>query len=228
MRWVVAVVVAWSTSAAADPAEENLLPLVKSTIAVSSTVANAKILPKHLVDGDLTTAWNSRTGDLAGASIKIRMPYAGFYVDAIAMTAGFTKGDLFEQNGSGVMTAELGIVDGTRLRGAKLTRTWSTDIPRAVETNAVPGLTPVLATHHELYRVMPTGRPHVQCVRTRRRCADARPERALRYEAAQREDEWGNPWSGTATTSTIARACESARPPQELREQVHAGRRQPA
>ena len=54
------------------PAVE-LLHLAGAKVAVSSTVANAKLPPTALVDGDLKTAWNSRTGDLRGAWIAIRV-----------------------------------------------------------------------------------------------------------------------------------------------------------
>jgi hypothetical protein len=74
---------------------------VDSTVAVSSTVANARIVPEHLVDGDPATAWNSRTGDLVGAWIAIRLPPAA-HVDVIKIAAGFTqvdkKADLFTMN----------------------------------------------------------------------------------------------------------------------------------
>jgi len=86
--------------AAADPVD--LLHAVPATIAVSSTVDNAKILPAHLVDGNLETAWNSRTNDLVGAWIAVRLP-AGVKVASVKLTVGFTKqdkklGDLFVEN----------------------------------------------------------------------------------------------------------------------------------
>ncbi len=48
----------------------------------------------RLIDGDLATAWNSRTGDLVGAWIEARVP-AEATVVAIALTPGFTvvRGD---------------------------------------------------------------------------------------------------------------------------------------
>jgi len=83
------------------PAPVNLLVSGPSTIAVSSTVANAKILPQHLVDGKLDTAWNSRTGELVGSWIAVRLPAAA-KVTSIRLTAGFTRadkrGDLFTMN----------------------------------------------------------------------------------------------------------------------------------
>lgn len=89
-------------AAQADPTPVNLLTSVPTTIAVSSTVDNAKITPEHLVDGDLATAWNSRTGELAGAWIAVRVP-TDAKVTSIKLTAGFTHvdkrlGDLFTQN----------------------------------------------------------------------------------------------------------------------------------
>lgn len=58
-------------------------------VRVSSQVANPKILPNHLVDGDLSTAWNSATGDLVGAWIEIT-PLPGTEVHELRMTPGFT------------------------------------------------------------------------------------------------------------------------------------------
>jgi hypothetical protein len=83
-------------------ADVDLLRAAPSRVAVSSTVDNAKIKPEHLVDGDLGTAWNSRTNDLVGAWIAFRVP-ATATVASIKLTVGFTKvdrklGDLFTQN----------------------------------------------------------------------------------------------------------------------------------
>jgi hypothetical protein len=102
---LVLVGIVWVQVAAADPAPQgpvNLLTAVPTTVAVSSTVANRAILPHHLVDGDPTTAWNSRTGDLVGAWIAVRVP-DGAHVSAVRLTAGFTRrdprlGDLFTGN----------------------------------------------------------------------------------------------------------------------------------
>lgn len=102
----------------------NLLKSTETTVAVSSTVANAAILPEHLVDGKLSTAWNSQTGELAGAWIAVRVP-VGARVKTIKLTAGFTHkhkklGDLFtlnprikkvrvSQNGKTIVEKELDI-----------------------------------------------------------------------------------------------------------------------
>lgn len=80
----------------------NLLTATPAVVAVSSTVTNREIVPAHLVDGDLGTAWNSRTGELQGAWIGARVP-ADARVTSIRMTVGFTKvdpklGDLFTMN----------------------------------------------------------------------------------------------------------------------------------
>src|SRR5262249_10093321 len=87
-------------AAPAAPQPVELLHAVPSTVAVSSTVDNAAILPEHLVDRDLETAWNSRTGD-AAAWIAFRVPRE-VHVDRIRMSAGFThrgpQGDLFTMN----------------------------------------------------------------------------------------------------------------------------------
>jgi hypothetical protein len=76
------------------------LQLVPAKVAVSSTVANPRDFPEHLMDGRADTAWNSRTGDLTGA-IHFRVPKDA-HVDAVLMTVGFDKksreGDLFTMN----------------------------------------------------------------------------------------------------------------------------------
>lgn len=66
----------------------DLTHAVPITITVSSTVANPRIRPDHLVDGDLATAWNSRTDD-AHAWISILVP-PGVVIREVRMTAGFT------------------------------------------------------------------------------------------------------------------------------------------
>jgi hypothetical protein len=86
----------------APPRPVNLLTAAPVVVAVSSAVANRAIVPAHLVDGDLGTAWNSRTGELQGAWIGARVP-ADARVTSIRMTVGFTKvdpklGDLFTMN----------------------------------------------------------------------------------------------------------------------------------
>jgi len=97
----VVIATARVTAADAPAARVELLHRVATTVAVSSTVANPRILPHHLVDGDPATAWNSRTGDLVGAWIAIRLPPEA-HVDVIRLSAGFTqvdnKADLFTMN----------------------------------------------------------------------------------------------------------------------------------
>jgi hypothetical protein len=83
-------------------ADVELLHSAPSTVAVSSTVDNAKIKPEHIVDGDLKTAWNSRTNDLVGSWVAFRVPAAAT-VATIKLTVGFATvdkklGDLFTQN----------------------------------------------------------------------------------------------------------------------------------
>ncbi len=67
----------------------ELLRSVPATVRVSSTVANPKILPSHLVDRDLATAWNSATGELVGAWIEITVDPSA-QIDEVRLTAGFT------------------------------------------------------------------------------------------------------------------------------------------
>jgi hypothetical protein len=82
-----------------DPVE--LLHAIPTSVAVSSAYRDDPAQVARLVDGDLETAWNSRTGELAGAWIDVSLP-AEATVTAIALTAGFThrtaSSDLFEGN----------------------------------------------------------------------------------------------------------------------------------
>jgi hypothetical protein len=86
---------------AADPPPVDLLQLDGAAIAVSSVVDNPRHGPEQLVDGKLETAWNSRSGDLAGAWIALRTP-PKTRVTALRLTAGFAhkagKVDLFTAN----------------------------------------------------------------------------------------------------------------------------------
>lgn len=79
----------------------DLLRAVATDLAVSSTYRNQRSQVASLVDGSLETAWNSRTGELAGAWIEVRIP-ASARVSAIQLTAGFThvtpRADLFPGN----------------------------------------------------------------------------------------------------------------------------------
>jgi hypothetical protein len=87
-----AVVGHGGTAAADTQASVNLFTTVPTAVAVSSTVESNTILPAHLVDGKLDTAWNSHTGELVGAWIGARLP-ADVHVDTIKLTVGFTKVD---------------------------------------------------------------------------------------------------------------------------------------
>lgn len=75
--------------AAAALPRVDLLRAVATTITVSSQVANPKILPRHLVDRDLGTAWNSRTGELEGAWLRVVVP-PGAVIEELRLTAGHT------------------------------------------------------------------------------------------------------------------------------------------
>jgi len=97
-----AVVVAVDATAAPAPSPwVDLLHAAPAEVAVSSTVQNPRDKPMHLVDGSLATAWNSKTGDLAGAWIGFRVPEDA-RVDHLELTAGYDRdtpgGDLFLEN----------------------------------------------------------------------------------------------------------------------------------
>lgn len=70
------------------PREIELLHGSDAKVAVSSVVANSTIFPSDLVDGKMSTAWNSRTGDLVGSWIAFRVPTAA-HVTRLRLTAGF-------------------------------------------------------------------------------------------------------------------------------------------
>ena len=91
-------------ASAADKAADPIVDLfhtVDCTVAVSSKVDNPKDFPEHLVDGKKETAWNGKTGDLAGF-VLFRVPKSA-RVLKVELTAGFDKiakdgGDLFTMN----------------------------------------------------------------------------------------------------------------------------------
>jgi serine/threonine protein kinase len=93
-----------SGSGSANTARGPLVELLHHTAAtvwVSSSVRPITRSARSLVDGDLQTAWNSRPGDLVGASVTFAVPeYAR--VGHVLLTSGFTKvnekGDLFTMN----------------------------------------------------------------------------------------------------------------------------------
>ncbi len=79
----------------------DLLQSATTYVAVSSAYRDEASQVASLVDGSLATAWNSRTGDLVGAFIEVRVPVDAV-VTSIALTAGFTheseRVDLFTGN----------------------------------------------------------------------------------------------------------------------------------
>lgn len=85
---------------APEPPAVDLLQAVPTVVAVSSSVKGTSDKPEFLVDGDVETAWNSRSGDLHGW-VAIRLPRT-VQVTAIKLTAGYPKvkpkGDLFVMN----------------------------------------------------------------------------------------------------------------------------------
>jgi hypothetical protein len=86
--------------AARKPEPQDLLHVVPMRLAVSSVVANPAYSPFDLVDHDLVTAWNARTGE-AKPWIAFRVP-PGTRVELVSLTVGFTRkgaeGDYFTMN----------------------------------------------------------------------------------------------------------------------------------
>ena len=79
-----------NTAAPVPAGPVDLLRAVPTDIAVSSAYRDRGAQVPLLFDGDLTTAWNSRTGDLVGSWVEVRLP-ADASVTSIEMTAGFTR-----------------------------------------------------------------------------------------------------------------------------------------
>jgi hypothetical protein len=93
MRSLALIVIAWivatTTSAVAQPATVDLLQINSTTVRVSSLVDNPTVSPQFLVDKDVTTAWNSATGDLVGSWIEVTVPN-GSQVDDVQIIVGNT------------------------------------------------------------------------------------------------------------------------------------------
>lgn len=68
----------------------DLLWMTNAKVAVSSRVSNPRDVPLHIADHKPETAWNGKTGDLAGAWIAFRVPKDA-HVDHILISAGFDK-----------------------------------------------------------------------------------------------------------------------------------------
>jgi hypothetical protein len=79
-----------AAGSAAQPADTmvELLHSAPATIRVSSRVANKAILPTHIADRDVATAWNSRTGELRGAWVDLTVP--GAAIQEVRLTVGHT------------------------------------------------------------------------------------------------------------------------------------------
>jgi hypothetical protein len=79
-----------AVDAGARRAAVDLLHWGPARLAVSSNVKNPRDYPEHLVDGNPGTAWNSRTGDLVGATIAFEVP-ADAKIESLVLSAGFDK-----------------------------------------------------------------------------------------------------------------------------------------
>lgn len=81
--------------------DTDLLADPRAVVTVSSSVDNTHELPEHLIDGDPTTAWSSRTDDLTTAWVRLRVP-DGSRVHALRLIVGYAKTqrgeDLFVMN----------------------------------------------------------------------------------------------------------------------------------
>lgn len=100
------------TAVDAGVARVELLHQYLAKVEVSSRVMNKTIKPEHLVDRDLDTAWNSRTGKLAGTWLDVLV--FGTAIDEVRLTVGHTgkgpKGeDYFAMN---PRITKLSVLDG--------------------------------------------------------------------------------------------------------------------
>jgi hypothetical protein len=89
-------------AALAPPAAPvDLLRVTEAAVTVSSAVENASDRPERLVDGDLETAWSSRTGEMERTWVEVRLPDDA-RVHHLELTAGYTRQtartDLFTAN----------------------------------------------------------------------------------------------------------------------------------
>ena len=96
----------------AGAAHVELLHQYLAKVEVSSHVMNKTIKPEHLVDRDFNTAWNSRTGKLAGTWLDVLV--FGTAIDEVRLTVGHTgkgpKGeDYFVMN---PRITKLSVLDG--------------------------------------------------------------------------------------------------------------------
>lgn len=126
----------------------DLLHATPATLGVSSTVQNPRDKPEHLVDGQLATAWNSKTGDLNGW-IGFRIPEDA-RIDRIEMTVGFDRVtptlDLFTANRR-IRKIRVGLADsgrpcdtpGLREQGQEITLAVDRRGLQAIPMHAAPG-----------------------------------------------------------------------------------------
>lgn len=86
-----AVAITFGGAAAhAQPEEVDLLATTTNTVVVSSAYEDDEAQAERLVDGDVGTAWNSRTGDLVGAWFEVHLPSA-VRVTRVRLTVGYTR-----------------------------------------------------------------------------------------------------------------------------------------
>jgi hypothetical protein len=197
-------------AAAAPPPEAlpqlpivDLLRSVATDVAVSSVYRNEAAQAARIADGDLETAWNSRTGDLVGAWIEARLP-AEATVTSIELTVGFTRrtasADLFAGNHR-IRLVRL-LRDGAEV-GVFLLDPES----RALQTLAVTG--PGGVYRIEVVEVQPGTRPTwrelcVSEIRIMGRSAGARPgERLPRFAAGRLPDP--RPAAGSQDREEVAK-----------------------
>lgn len=113
----------------------DLLHAVPATVVVSSAYRDEARQAPRLVDGDLESAWNSRTGDLVGAWVEFQLPVEAT-VREVLLTVGFPR----QQGALDLFTANQRIAEVRVSRGETTIGTFPLDVTsRELQRIAVSG-----------------------------------------------------------------------------------------
>ncbi len=113
----------------------DLLHAVPVTVVVSSVYRDEPRQAARLVDGDVTSAWNSRTGDIVGAWVEVHLPDDAS-VREVWLTVGFAR----PPGATDLFTANHRVAEVRIARGADVLGTFPLDVEtRALQRVAVSG-----------------------------------------------------------------------------------------
>ncbi len=139
----------------------DLLRAVRCDLAVSSVYRENPFQIGNLVDGRLETAWNSKSGDLVGSWVAVRLPEETT-VETLLMTVGFTQ---YKTNRSGQKTKRVDLFTGNhRITKVKVQRNgkevgvFQLD-PNTRELQAIPINGPGGVYRIEIVEVLPGSMP---------------------------------------------------------------------